>query len=549
MKILVGPEVCYAGSHFSITDIPGTPRFNMGSEFLDAVRQHEPDIVFLRCVGANNVTPEMIAKCPVPVVGFYHDWICWGSERLETVCQQVDWLITEKTAYEYLQAKGIRNCSHFLMMSHRGVENVLPFIETPAREKIFDVSFLGALIIDGYKDLSRWQEGNAVAEWNNVYWSRLGFRRRSLLLSTIIDRKDISILAAAKTPILKELPVEEGANRSYEVVKRSAINIHLCHGRKYAANRCFETMALGTFLLCEDGNELFDFLPEGLVGKYTHATVNQTIDHYLRNKAEREEMASRAQGYALTNFTNEKLQTRLLALIEDNMSSILTCFNNRHADPGSLHRAPIHHEVEWGDLNVQFEQDVSDHQGGALGDNEFGWFIFDKWTKFANEWQASQKKSTLENALRLFDRSIEAAAHNLIPYWNKAVVLTELGQPDLAAATLKDAKNHLNDNQDTCQFVGSRLETRQSWWFSGHIEAAMALRKIHQPSHRCEASGFLYRADMLLNFIDKRNDAIHWPELPDEYAKIGDWKRVYELDPFWAPDNPAREGISDLVQI
>jgi len=546
MKILVGPEVCFAGSHFSLTGIKGAPVFRTGEDFLSAVASHKPDVVFLRAIGQNNVTPEQIKACPVPVVGFYHDWICWGSERLEVIAQQVDWLITEKTAYQYLQKHGYKNCSHFLMMSHNGVENVLASGKQVSDEKVYDVSFLGAMVIDGYKDMLRYKDGDVIADWNNTYWSRLGFRKRSTYLTSLIAMSNRSVLVASKTDNFAKGRLTSANSPSYDILAHSAINVHVCHGRYYAANRCFETLALGTFLLCEKGNEIFDFMPDGLVGVYEPETLTSVIDFYISNEKIRKEQALAAQDFALQHFTTEKLQNKLLALIEEKFPDIVEFSNTRTAGSVALHRAPVHHEVLWSEAHDIYERTIETYAHNSIGDNERGWFYFEKWIKLQEKMNEDEKRAQLAKAVDAFDASLEYDAYNLIVYWNKAVTLTVLGEYAAACTALKNAKKIVMQNAVICVCKGSRLEIRMDWWASGHIEPAMALQKLSGDSHSLELKGFMYRADMLLHFIDEANDEIHWPGLPDEHAKVGDWETVNKLDPFWSPSNSVRRGIYDL---
>lgn len=524
IKILTGPKKSWSGSHAAITTIEGADYFNDPEEFLVAVKRYKPDVVFLRATGHNNISPSQIQQCPVPVVGFYHDWVCWGSERLEVVAKQVDWLITEKTAYQYLQNMGIKNCSHFLMMSKMGIERALESKVMAKNDKKYDVCCLGSFMIEGYKNILRYDENNKISVYDNTYWSRLGFRGRSKYLDKIAKYNG-NVFIAANTSKNNIKEIFTSKNPSFDIIANSLINIHVDHGRKYAANRCFETMAIGTLLFCEEDNEIFDFVPDGIIESYNLDNLYEKIDYYKKNPKKAEEKAKKAQEFALKNFSNKELTKKLVKLVEDNFEEIKRRSKKRYKNPNELNRSLVHWEGKLTRFHHKYKKSFNKDYKTSVSLNEKSWFYFEHYIKCLN------KIKYLIKALFYVNKAIENNPNNIVFYWNKAIILYKLKLRYQAKQTLTRAK-YLLENNKNFSYNGSIIEIKINWWMSGHIEYDLAIKKINGNHQALTKKAFLYRIDMMLHMMGYENDYIHWPTLPDEYKKIENLEKVAKIDPF-----------------
>ena len=521
LKILVGPHAYTSGSHHFVTDLPGMPVFHEPAQMAAAVAEHRPDAVLLRAAGHNGVSPADIMACPVPVIGVYHDWPCWTSIRLDAVAATHDWLITEKTAVAYLQNMGHLNKSHYLLMSREGIERVHQSGIRGGGIRPIDASFLGSFFVNGYRNPFRLRDTSPTAQLDNLYWSRLGFRDRSTMVA-LLARYPANVYVAAQTRERPGLKLDP-ANPSLSVMAQSKICVHIDAGRKHAANRCFEAMALGCLLFLEDDNELFDFLPAGAAVAFNAGNLYAQLDHYLSRPAEMESIAKTGQAWALQHFTNAVLSHDLVLLIE----SVLPVLRDRPDQRGDLYehyRAPVH----WEGTEVHHAKEAIRDLGAVahtwLGANEAAVFWFDVWQK-------TNQTAALENAIDHMEAVRADANAGPSCYWNMAVMAENLKQPQLAEQAMGQLERSLgNANAD---FRGSRLEIQKDWWLSGHIEHALALKKIGGRHAELERSAMQWRLGMLRGDRDA-----FWDELPDEHKRNGDLDKVRELDPL---DNPSRD--------
>lgn len=81
--------------------------------------------------------------------------------------------------------------------------------------------------------------------------------------------------------------------------------------------RLFEVMGVGSLLLTREADNLKDMFPKDLLVTYSDENdCLDKIDYYLKNEAEREEIASRAQEFVLRNFNYKNLMVKLATIIE-----------------------------------------------------------------------------------------------------------------------------------------------------------------------------------------------------------------------------------------
>lgn len=529
LKILVGPHAYTSGSHHFVTNLPGMPVFHEPSQMATAVAEHRPDAVLLRAAGHNGVSPADIAACPVPVIGVYHDWPCWTSIRLDAVAAMHDWMITEKSAVRYLLNMGGRRQSHYLLMSREGIERVAQSGIQGGSTRPIDASFLGSFFVNGHRNPFRLRDTSPVARLDNLYWSRLGFRDRSSLVSQLA-RYPANMYVAAQTRERPGLQLDP-SNPSLSVMAQSRICVHIDAGRKHAANRCFEALALGTLLFLEEDNELFDFLPPGTAVPFNAGNLYAQLDHYLSRPAQSGEIARAGQQWALQRFNNPALCRDLVTLIE----SVLPALRDRpgqRADLWPHYRAPVH----WEGTAVHHAPEAAQNLGRVaqtwLGANESAVFWFDVWQK-------TNQSSALEQALDHMEAVRGHADAGPSCFWNMAVMAEVLGQPLQVGEALSRLERSLE--VPGADFRGSRLEVQKDWWLSGHIEHALALKKIDGDHAELERAAMQWRLGML-----RGDRKVFWDELPDEHKRNGDLARVRALDPLDdpAPDLCAR--IEDL---
>ena len=545
LKILIGPTHSWAGSHSSITTIDNAHYFKEPQDFLSSVKEIKPDVVFLRACGHNNIPSETLKKCPIPIVGFYHDWVCWGSERLEVVAKQVDWLITEKSAYEYLKNIGIKNCSPFLLMSKHGVERALDSKITKYKDKKYDVCCLGSFMFEGYKNPLRYDERDKVGLYDNTYWSRLGFRGRSKYIEKIAQHKG-EVFIGANTSNKDISEIFKSNNPSFDIISNSLINIHVDHGRKYAANRCFETMAIGTLLFCEEENEIFDYIDGNFVESYNLSNLHEKIDYYKRNPKEAESKAKQAKKFAINNLSNKALTKKLIKLIESNFTKIQDEMKVRHIINDNLDRSLVH----WGgskvtNIHKYYKKNLNNNNTSALSLNEQSNFYYDYYLLNSNKRKNLIKRTKfLVKSLLCINKSILRNNNNVVSLWNKSIILNTIGLKFFTIRQLRKCKKLAQSV--SFQYNGSILEVKIDWWMSGHIEYDLAIKKISNNHFELTQKAFLYRIDMMLHMLGEKNNNIHWPDLPDEHKKINDFSMVKQLDPLNNMDSFLKEKIFDF---
>jgi tetratricopeptide (TPR) repeat protein len=550
MRILVGPTESWAGSHGVTTTIPGAEYFKRPEDFLRAVEQKKPDVVLMRAAGHNSITADEVKKCPVPVIGFYHDWCCWGSERIEAVASSVDWLITEKSGYLYLKNLGYNNCSTFMLMTARKYEEAHEYYKKHVKDKKIptqhDACFLGAFIIDGYYNPARYNPADKVEIYDNVYWSRHGFGKRSAYIDTLTSADDLDIFIGANTNKDRLKAIFTGNNISYDIIARSRIALHVDQGRKYVTHRCFETMAIGRLLFCEEVNELLDYMPKGLVIDFNKDNLTDKIRYFKDNPEEADEIAQEARLYAHQNFHHNDITKMLLKIIEDNWEGISHNARNRNMDAIESNRAPIH----WAgptNRNHKLCQEKLDKyaNNNALTINERGWLEYEYYTKALNEqgYRAKWKRrGYLLKALDYFTRATTTDPENAVFLWNKAITNYQLRRYENAKKDLLQLRELVTDND--FRYNGSRVEIQIEWWMSGAIEFDLSLKKITTPPEEhmeLERKGFLYRVAMVIG-----DNEIHWPDLPCEFRRK---KQIYEAlkrDPLIVPNQNHRRKVYDL---
>ena len=513
------------GSHLSVSRIPGATFFD--EDLLASVERDKPDLVLLRAAGHGAVSVAEIAACPVPVVGLYHDWVAWGSERAEAVARSVDWLVTEKSACRYLRAAGYDNVSSYLLMSRDGVERVGLTETESKRDPAYRVCFLGSFYLGGTDNPLRRASDDVRGRHHETMMARLGFRERSPYVARLAQTPG-SFVAASTA----HLSLGAGDNPSFRVVADCRLNVHVDGGRQHAANRCFESMTLGTPLLVEEGNELLDYVPEHLVIPYTLDTLDEVVARWNEDPRGCREIGRMGRNYAMGRFTNHRLAEGLEAHLKMRWAAIQERFAARRIDAADQ-RAPVH----WEGRRLYHRATITPHleanASTPSGEAELGCYAFEAA-------QVLGEAGALDRALNHLKIASVVDPGNATYRWNLAVVRHAMGDH---AGTRREVETLLRVVDGPFTWSGSRLELTQGGWTSSHVEHALALAKIDGDHRALEARAFRYRAGMVLG---TRSVGIQWPELPDEHLREGNLARARALDPLLEPTPEIRAGIEDL---
>ena len=530
LKILVGPETPLAGSHGAVTSAAAFVPFKF--DLAGAVAAHKPDVVLLRAAGHNGIGPDEIHACPVPVVGAYHDWTAWSSERLEALARTYDLLITEKTAVEYLRGAGHDNAVPYLMMSYYGLERVRNLGVTRRDETLYHGAFLGSFTVDSHRNPYRLREfDDPFSRIDNLYLSRLGFRRRSPYLADMADL-DGPVFIGARIDSSR-LPFAGAVSQtaSFEILGRSTCAVHVDAGRRYAANRCFEVLGIGTLLLVEEGCELLDFMPPGCLATFAPGGLRHALAHWADHPREAAEVAAAGRAYAVENFQTQQLARGVARIIEDNIDRLRRRAADRVSRPQD-YRAQVH--WEGGNLlhyrqNTAFLRRAPSHPTVS---NEAGFYWYDVYRKSLDPVMLERARAALADAC-------DGAPDNMVFAWNRAVVELEAGDPRLGRECLDHAGRLAG--RGGAAWTGSRIEICRDWWLSGHVEYDLALAKIDGDHAEAEHRAMRWRVGMLRGDGD-----IHWPEMPDEHRRNGDMETVGRIDPLDHPSDKLRKRIHDL---
>jgi len=515
------------GSHHSVSQIAGAVEFD--EDLLAAVERERPDVVLLRAAGHGAVPVADVARCPVPVVGLLHDWVAWGSERLEAVARTVDWLITEKSAYRYLRAAGFDNVSTYLLMSREGVERVEALSVQAQEPREWAAAFLGSFYLHGVDNPLRRSTPDARGRHHEAMMARLGFRARSRYVAEIASSRHPTFVAAST----EHLRCGPDHNPSFDVVARSHFNVHVDCGRQHAANRCFESLAIGTPLICEAGNELFDYLPEGMAIPFTLGTFDEVLDACLTNPRKYAEVARAAREFARTHFRNDTLAEGLRRHIVDRRRQIERRFETRRFNALDQ-RAPVH----WEGRRLYHREIVTPHLESMAktpaGENELGVYAYE--AAFVEG-----EAGALDRAIQHLSCACELDPHNANARWNLAVARFA-ATGETPRADLERLMSIAEAGASQFRWSGSRLELAAERWLSAHVEHGLCLAKIEGDHAELEARAFRHRAAV---FLGLREGRVHWPELPDEHECRGDLQRACALDPLLRPSTALRDRIED----